>query len=230
MKKRPTAVTDLSGDELSCIFIIVAQSGAAELARVIAVCRLFSQVGKSQVVLRALKFERFWGLSDSNYNYKKYQQINGLVSLAAEAGHSAAQYEFAKIILWSCRKFVWINLPLDKSENQTFLFQLSSKPSCNGKDMYQYRCVKMFLSQCDPSEFDAMYFHLRCYKAYCRKDSVKSQISLKHVWEMCVVLMGYEYDLVPLKWQGTYGPARALRSFEELRSKALRDLDDIFTE
>ncbi|CAM8924060.1 unnamed protein product [Rhodiola kirilowii] len=237
MKKRPTVFTDLSVDELSCIFIIVAQSGAAEHARVMSV-------------------------------HDKHRQINGLISLAAEAGYSAAQYMFGQIILMSCEKltlplpisessycpdlrvqdvsssiFQGIYFPLGKSEDQTFMSQLSSKPSCDNKGLYHYRFVKMFLSQCSPREFNSLYYHLRCYKAYCQKDSDRSRVSLKHMWKMCDVMHKYKYDLATLEWQGTHNrapvllsleelrskAARALLSLEELRSKALRDLDDIFS-
>ncbi|KAL9684865.1 hypothetical protein QQ045_022307 [Rhodiola kirilowii] len=243
MKKRRTAVTDLSRDELSSIFIIMAQSGAAEIARLMSVCRLFSEVGKSEDILRALNFD---GFEVSIESIKNYQQINGLIRLAAEAGHSAAPYMFGKIIILCCsnlsrptnfsnldpRPEKWIYthgtyLSLDIFEGRKFMSQLISKSSCNGKGLYHYRFVKMFLTQFGPYEFIMLCYHLNCYLSYCQKVSCKSKGSLRYSWDLRENHGRKSVIFIAVRMYA-FRSRHDYAEFEEFRSRILQDLDDIF--
>uniref|UniRef100_A0A7N0VFM0 Uncharacterized protein n=1 Tax=Kalanchoe fedtschenkoi TaxID=63787 RepID=A0A7N0VFM0_KALFE len=192
---KKTTLADLGDDELTYILKFVAESGARNLLVAMTVSKLFMERAKDSTVLRALELHEveIWG----QYLHK-YQYLNGLVSLAAQAGNPTAQVKFAMILMLSCSRAVNRNPDYDWSQSATFMTQVSSEMARDGRGVYHYTFLRHFLCQCTPSSL-SWGPHIKNYVRYYGKKLWVNDTRIARFREVGYLLRRSGEDWVALK-------------------------------
>ncbi|WJZ98266.1 hypothetical protein VitviT2T_016805 [Vitis vinifera] len=185
MKRKQLMITDMHFDVLKLIIMLVAKSshGAADLARLLSVSRLFMTLSDEKEILQAAVFDNVNLSSGLQY----FQNIKGLLYRCADAGNAAAQYMLGKILLLTSSKLL-----IGKREHAF----LGSSPMCGcpvcQTHTEQYAPAYSFMAHFMPNEVPSKdsnsslphFIFVRFFLERCgRDDLLEMRLYLYHYFE-----------------------------------------------
>ncbi|KAJ9688901.1 hypothetical protein PVL29_014517 [Vitis rotundifolia] len=185
MKRKQLMITDMHFDVLKLIIMLVAKSshGAADLARLLSVSRLFMTLSDEKEILQAAAFDNVNLSSGLQY----FQNIKGLLYRCAHAGNAAAQYMLGKTLLLTSSKLL-----IGKREHAF----LGSSPMCGCPECQthteQYAPAYSFMAHFMPNEVRSKdsnsslphFIFVRFFLERCgRDDLLEMRLYLYHYFE-----------------------------------------------